>query len=103
MCIFDLFFFFFFSSRRRHTRCGRDWSSDVCSSDLKMIGMGLMRSSFMYRLIIGHKNSPKPQGFRAEMRCKKRSCVYSSEAAFRVFNKRETMVMGPTPPGTGVM
>src|SRR5690554_2091941 len=29
-----IFFFFFFSSRRRHTRCGRDWSSDVCSSDL---------------------------------------------------------------------
>src|SRR5256884_8341155 len=25
---------FFFSSRRRHTRCSRDWSSDVCSSDL---------------------------------------------------------------------
>src|SRR5690554_7925507 len=25
---------FFFSSRRRHTRCGRDWSSNVCSSDL---------------------------------------------------------------------
>src|SRR5699024_11946173 len=25
---------FFFSSRRRHTRCKRDWSSDVCSSDL---------------------------------------------------------------------
>src|SRR2546429_6554091 len=29
-----LYFFFFFSSRRRHTRCSRDWSSDVCSSDL---------------------------------------------------------------------
>src|SRR5438105_11564868 len=28
------FFFFFFSSRRRHTRSTRDWSSDVCSSDL---------------------------------------------------------------------
>src|SRR2546422_11377895 len=28
-------FFFFFSSRRRHTRCSRDWSSDVCSSDLR--------------------------------------------------------------------
>src|SRR5215813_14828776 len=26
--------FCFLSSRRRHTRCGRDWSSDVCSSDL---------------------------------------------------------------------
>src|SRR5687768_12746707 len=25
---------FFFSSRRRHTRCSRDWSSDVCSYDL---------------------------------------------------------------------
>src|SRR2546429_5458203 len=30
----QLFVFFFFSSRRRHTRCSRDWSSDVCSSDL---------------------------------------------------------------------
>src|SRR2546429_3452048 len=29
-------FFFFFSSRRRHTRCSRDWSSDVCSSDLEL-------------------------------------------------------------------
>src|SRR2546421_7988051 len=29
-----IFFFFFFSSRRRHTRSDRDWSSDVCSSDL---------------------------------------------------------------------
>src|SRR3989440_4754600 len=28
--------FFFFSSRRRHTRSDRDWSSDVCSSDLRM-------------------------------------------------------------------
>src|SRR5690606_40124416 len=27
---------FFFSSRRRHTRFSRDWSSDVCSSDLRM-------------------------------------------------------------------
>src|SRR3712207_9064306 len=35
-----LFFFFFFSSRRRHTRYWRDWSSDVCSSDLLL---GLIR------------------------------------------------------------
>src|SRR5207249_8972116 len=28
-------YYFFFSSRRRHTRSKRDWSSDVCSSDLK--------------------------------------------------------------------
>src|SRR5690349_21993231 len=35
-------FFFFFSSRRRHTRSLRDWSSDVCSSDL--VGDGAARS-----------------------------------------------------------
>src|SRR3989440_2788831 len=29
-------YFFFFSSRRRHTRSDRDWSSDVCSSDLRV-------------------------------------------------------------------
>src|SRR5690606_41060790 len=28
----------FFSGRRRHTRFSRDWSSDVCSSDLRMAG-----------------------------------------------------------------
>src|SRR5256884_9494911 len=35
--------FFFFSSRRRHTRCSRDWSSDVCSSDLAPAAAGLTR------------------------------------------------------------
>src|SRR3712207_2576611 len=35
MCVrISLIVFFFFSSRRRHTRYWRDWSSDVCSSDL---------------------------------------------------------------------
>src|SRR5699024_4781750 len=33
-------FVFFFSSRRRHTRSKRDWSSDVCSSDLSTTGVG---------------------------------------------------------------
>src|SRR5690349_15627606 len=32
---YSMLIFFFFSSRRRHTRSLRDWSSDVCSSDLK--------------------------------------------------------------------
>src|SRR5438105_1122104 len=36
------FFVFFFSSRRRHTRSTRDWSSDVCSSDLKKQRAGLV-------------------------------------------------------------
>src|SRR5947209_2176483 len=32
-----IYYFFFFSSRRRHTRYWRDWSSDVCSSDLAVL------------------------------------------------------------------
>src|SRR5437868_10072504 len=35
-----IFYIFFFSSRRRHTRSKRDWSSDVCSSDLRCEGSG---------------------------------------------------------------
>src|SRR5690625_7856320 len=37
--------FFFFSSRRRHTRWPRDWSSDVCSSDLAqpLVEQGLIQ------------------------------------------------------------
>src|SRR5882757_10554849 len=38
---------FFFSSRRRHTRYWRDWSSDVCSSDLKAGGV---------QIFIGHES-----------------------------------------------
>src|SRR5258706_9793034 len=34
---FSYDFFFFFSSRRRHTRLVSDWSSDVCSSDLRLL------------------------------------------------------------------
>src|SRR5439155_17899160 len=34
--------FLFFSSRRRHTRWPRDWSSDVCSSDLRSAGEVLL-------------------------------------------------------------
>src|SRR5690606_39759742 len=37
--LLSMLFFFFFSSRRRHTRFSRDWSSDVCSSDLDYVLM----------------------------------------------------------------
>src|SRR5260370_26234985 len=39
MIFLYLVFFFFFSSRRRHTRFKCDWSSDVCSSDLVVLGI----------------------------------------------------------------
>src|SRR5438445_7719421 len=41
-------YFFFFSSRRRHTRYWRDWSSDVCSSDLPL---GLHRRT--HKVLVG--------------------------------------------------
>src|SRR3989449_2806236 len=49
---------FFFSSRRRHTRCSRDWSSDVCSSDLsdlKSVGLPIqkLQDALTYALQIG--------------------------------------------------
>src|SRR6185295_17557413 len=37
--------FFFFSSRRRHTRYWRDWSSDVCSSDLRVAARAMTATS----------------------------------------------------------
>src|SRR5687768_17771600 len=43
--------FFFFSSRRRHTRCSRDWSSDVCSSDL--CGGGTTSSGYGDPKVVG--------------------------------------------------
>src|SRR2546422_8289318 len=66
------YFFFFFSSRRRHTRCSRDWSSDVCSSDLKLfaddetsytakvIGRDLLTDSALIQLVDRPK-SPLPE------------------------------------------
>src|SRR5690606_40208398 len=42
---------FFFSSRRRHTRCSRDWSSDVCSSDLWRPGRAPAMRPYVDRIL----------------------------------------------------
>src|SRR5438874_8069482 len=57
MCFIYLFYmlFFFFSSRRRHTRSLRDWSSDVCSSDLRRSAM--RDGSTLYIGLDVHKDS----------------------------------------------
>src|SRR5699024_11753464 len=44
---------FFFSSRRRHTRSKRDWSSDVCSSDLALLGGSILHKVGFIPLITG--------------------------------------------------
>src|SRR5699024_11595866 len=54
----DLLGVFFFSSRRRHTRSKRDWSSDVCSSDLETGGgmhhiLGLLNALNREEFVLG--------------------------------------------------
>src|SRR3712207_7716498 len=53
--------FFFFSSRRRHTRYWRDWSSDVCSSDLRRRGRdgGVVHQLPVQRVRLDHPRSPQ--------------------------------------------
>src|SRR6266542_3941891 len=52
--------FFFFSSRRRHTRCYRDWSSDVCSSDLAVAWMR------RWHRLLDHRVPGKRSGYGGE-------------------------------------
>src|SRR5207247_7167684 len=56
-----VFFFFFFSRRRRHTRSTRDWSSDVCSSDLGDLG-------HLHRGDARHRGRPAAGGLLLEGR-----------------------------------
>src|SRR5437660_9596004 len=54
------YYYFFFSSRRRHTRWPRDWSSDVCSSDLYCL-LSLARRHGVQaeaRLDVSHRMRP---------------------------------------------
>src|SRR5207249_8603276 len=62
---------FFFSSRRRHTRSKRDWSSDVCSSDLRrphtgdLSWGGIDRRRCMRHLRYGRQEGPARPGSSA--------------------------------------
>src|SRR5699024_11408926 len=53
-------YIFFFSSRRRHTRSKRDWSSDVCSSDLDWVGKNV-KMILENQVYLGHMVSHKTQ------------------------------------------
>src|SRR5947209_16784621 len=77
------FFFFFFSSRRRHTRYWRDWSSDVCSSDLlsrehrrelhhagAVLGRGMSAATELDRLVADRWHlGPPPGEWTADSAC----------------------------------
>src|SRR5690606_40672398 len=52
--------FFFFSSRRRHTSFSRDWSSDVCSSDLRIVFRRAFRDVVAARIAEGVREGTLP-------------------------------------------
>src|SRR2546421_8265528 len=56
---------FFFSSRRRHTRSDRDWSSDVCSSDLGAMARAADRAGIQFRTLNASKG-PAVRATRAQ-------------------------------------
>src|SRR5690606_16800852 len=73
-------FVFFFSSRRRHTRFSRDWSSDVCSSDLVCMGQAASaaavllaagapgkRAALPHARVLLHQPSTEGQGEAADL------------------------------------
>src|SRR5437868_14837959 len=60
-----IYVIFFFSSRRRHTRSKRDWSSDVCSSDLRPDDL-LVESKFVDRPL-----GPNPFNFGPRTKVKR--------------------------------
>src|SRR5205809_8007580 len=75
---------FFFTSRRRHTRCSRDWSSDVCSSDLLESRRGRLGYGGAcgkgIRLRSGHnRRAPDRKSVRVGKECRSRWSPYHSK------------------------
>src|SRR5205809_3583217 len=74
-------FSFFFSSRRRHTRCSRDWSSDVCSSDLKSLGVVLLEHIRPAVLVVIEQHDAQRLRARVENSARRRDVFEGAVAA----------------------
>src|SRR5690625_6005704 len=73
----DRRWFFFFSSRRRHTRWPRDWSSDVCSSDLNILRLNKGKEATVYMTFEGNNN----QTFKGIVEAAGRDHIILSDSA----------------------
>src|SRR5438445_13578106 len=94
-----MLFFFFFSSRRRHTRYWRDWSSDVCSSDLSiptiarrpdqaMVGMEMMAAKQEGRELFGRGHGTRSEERRVGKECRTRCWRYHQEEKGKKVERR---------------
>src|SRR5207247_6965592 len=80
---------FFFSSRRRHTRSTRDWSSDVCSSDLVTVyteGTGVISDDKLSALVQEHFDL-RPKGIIQMLDLLRP--IYQKTAAYGHFGREE--------------
>src|SRR2546430_12003570 len=77
-------FFFFFSSRRRHTRFDCDWSSDVCSSDLRRYAKTRMMCGGMMLVLISEVISNSNAVIRQDFRKLRFQMIDDSELTRRV-------------------
>src|SRR5207302_5695314 len=96
-------FFFFFSSRRRHTRFSRDWSSDVCSSDLCSVERSVSRKARSYEVfffkdiaieikgvaMFRYFRRPTPTALRGLLPCLAHRSVEFVGRALRCQNRRQ--------------
>src|SRR3989449_6366691 len=101
--------FFFFSSRRRHTRCSRDWSSDVCSSDLPSTYATIISTlkARWYATAKDRRFAPTPLG-ETVWRVMKRSfpAVFDVGFTAQMENELDKVEEGgprPGPPGRGLL
>src|SRR5699024_11986755 len=79
---------FFFSSRRRHTRSKRDWSSDVCSSDLGAI-TGIIHIKFKVRdLLAGIITMMALYSINLRIVGKANVTLMNTNSIFDIFNMR---------------
>src|SRR6266508_1362651 len=92
------YFFFFFSSRRRHTSWPRDWSSDVCSSDLAGLGV----PAILGRTLTQEDNQPaaEPVAVISHRYWQNRFGSDPGVIGKTIqVNKVPTTIIGVTPPG----
>src|SRR5207302_6277028 len=85
---------FFFSSRRRHTRFSRDWSSDVCSSDLFVVDDRINAerawagAAWLHRMKRRNGGAEKPAVFRLPPRIDDDRLAFADDFVIRSEERR---------------